>query len=255
MRYLTLNCCADPGAAVLDNVDGSSLKPTVRIERCSRPSSFSTATNSTLSCDRRFLSINTTIPSEVNQLYLISYTAVDTKGNAATPVFRALTIQRRCPLPDFWCPSISTCSVAKICLSTSTSTAGSQTPQAAALAVSSVFIPVVDSTPPSLTLNGNGVRAITSKGVVVMIDDVGWGSPWIDPGATALDAVDGNLTGVVSAFGAGGVSTDRPTPASSSFSYVVQYSVEDRSGNAAPAAERRLRVVCPSGECLGTCFV
>jgi hypothetical protein len=35
------------------------------------------------------------------------------------------------------------------------------------------------------------------------MDTVAWRSEWVDAGATAVDAVDGNLTSMVQSFGAG----------------------------------------------------
>ncbi len=49
-------------------------------------------------------------------------------------------------------------------------------------------------------------------------------------------------------YGAGAVDTGRPTPAGQNFSAAVQYYVEDAAGNAAPQAQRLIRVVCPAGE-------
>jgi hypothetical protein len=54
------------------------------------------------------------------------------------------------------------------------------------------------------------------------------------------------------AFVAGGVSgavdTSQPTPPDKSFSHVVEYSVADYSGNAAPTARRLIKVMCPGKE-------
>jgi hypothetical protein len=77
-----------------------------------------------------------------------------------------------------------------------------------------------------------------------MLDTVTFRSPWVDPGATAFDQVDGNLTSSIQSFGAGAVDTSVPTLAGSP-GFVVEYAVEDRSGNAAPVARRLVKVVCP----------
>lgn len=47
---------------------------------------------------------------------------------------------------------------------------------------------------------------------------------------------------------AGAVDTSLPTPPDKAFSYVVEYSVADYSGNAAPTARRLIKVVCPGKE-------
>ena len=70
------------------------------------------------------------------------------------------------------------------------------------------------------------------------------GVKYTDPGATATDNVDGNLTSQLSSFGVGAVVTTRPTAAASPF--VIAYNVKDSAGNAAPTARRRVNVVCPT---------
>ena len=70
------------------------------------------------------------------------------------------------------------------------------------------------------------------------------GVKYSDPGATATDNVDGNLTSQLSSFGVGAVVTTRPTAAASPF--VITYNVKDSAGNAAPTARRRVSVVCPT---------
>jgi zinc transporter 1/2/3 len=81
-----------------------------------------------------------------------------------------------------------------------------------------------------------------------MIDTVAYKSVWRDPGATAIDAVDGDLSASIQSFGVGAVDTSVPTAPSREFGFVVEYAVEDKSGNAAPLARRLIRVVCPKGE-------
>jgi hypothetical protein len=75
-----------------------------------------------------------------------------------------------------------------------------------------------------------------------------WKSFWQDPGASAVDAVDGDLTGSIQSFGAGAVDTSVPTAPGREFSHVVEYYVEDKSKNAAPMARRLIRIVCPGTE-------
>lgn len=78
--------------------------------------------------------------------------------------------------------------------------------------------------------------------------NVTWKSTWVDPGATAFDAVDGDCTSSIQSFGVGAVDTSVPTPPGKTFSYVVEYAVSDKSNNAAPTARRLIRVVCPGAE-------
>jgi hypothetical protein len=65
------------------------------------------------------------------------------------------------------------------------------------------YSPPVDITPPQLKLMGTGTAALTPSGAIMLMEDVAWRSSWVDAGATAIDAVDGNLTSRVQAFGAG----------------------------------------------------
>ena len=68
------------------------------------------------------------------------------------------------------------------------------------------------------------------------------GSTYTDPGATAIDAVDGNITSSLSTYGIGAVSTAAPTNASSA--YIITYTVQDSSGNAAMPGIRHVVVAC-----------
>ncbi len=109
----------------------------------------------------------------------------------------------RCSSPERWCPTLQSCSINGICnkllaaLNTRTTSTAASTPATKA------YISPVDTSPPKLTLLGSGKGAITSTGAVIMLDNVTWNAEWADPGATALDAVDGNLTRLVQSFGAG----------------------------------------------------
>jgi zinc transporter 1/2/3 len=95
---------------------------------------------------------------------------------------------------------------------------------------------------------GSGQAALTATGAAVLVVNVTWKSVWQDPGATAVDAVDGDLTSSIQSFGAGAVDTSVPTAPGKDFSYVVEYYVEDKSKNAAPVARRLIRIACPSPE-------
>jgi hypothetical protein len=81
-----------------------------------------------------------------------------------------------------------------------------------------------------------------------MFDTVAYKSAWKDPGASAVDAVDGDLSTSIQSFGVGAVDASVPTAPGKDFGFVVEYYVEDKSGNAAPLARRLIKVVCPKGE-------
>lgn len=84
-------------------------------------------------------------------------------------------------------------------------------------------VKVVDSTPPVLTLLGANPMQIEA------------GSSFVDPGATAVDVGDGDLTADITVTGS--VYTNQVG------TYTLTYQVQDRSGNAAPAAVRTVKVV------------
>ncbi|MCC6457393.1 MAG: DUF5011 domain-containing protein [Caldilineaceae bacterium] len=85
---------------------------------------------------------------------------------------------------------------------------------------------VVDTTPPVITLLGANSLVVNK------------GDPFVDPGATASDTLDGNLTGQISVSGV--VNTDLVG------SYTLTYRVQDRAGNAATPRTRTVRVIFPS---------
>jgi hypothetical protein len=84
-----------------------------------------------------------------------------------------------------------------------------------------------DTTPPMLTLNGPATFDVTV------------GLPFQDPGATATDASDGDLTSKIA--------VSNPVDASLVGSYTVTYSVVDSSGNAATPVTRSVRVQAQTG--------
>jgi hypothetical protein len=83
-------------------------------------------------------------------------------------------------------------------------TAPANSPATAATAAAAAYVPPVDRTPPKLRLLGDGTAALTQSGAALMIDNVTWNSVWADPGATAVDAVDGNITARIQRLGVGG---------------------------------------------------
>jgi hypothetical protein len=158
----------------------------------------------------------------------------------------------RCAAPERWCPDLSACSVQGLCMRALTGggpgSSSAASGAAAAPPLPPVFVAPVDKAPPKLVLLGNGSAAVTATGAAVLMVNVTWKSAWTDPGATATDAVDGDLSDSIQSFGAGAVDTRIPTPPNRSFGFLVEYYVEDRSKNAAPVARRLIRVVCPGAE-------
>ena len=91
-----------------------------------------------------------------------------------------------------------------------------------------------DTTPPMISMNlgPNGQWARTASDATVAVHSVvQYSGSFVDPGATAYDDVDGNLTAQISAFGVGGVNTNQVTTDDSP--YIITYEVSDSSGNTA----------------------
>lgn len=97
--------------------------------------------------------------------------------------------------------SLATISTKATASSSTTATSGSAA--TAAAAVAAAYVPPADKTPPKLRLLGSGVAAITPAGAAIMMDNVTWNSKWADPGAAAVDAVDGDITNRIQRLGVG----------------------------------------------------
>lgn len=172
--------------------------------------------------------------------WLLRYTATDSAGNAAEPGVRRVFIDAACPGMETRCPVTAACSQQGICvplLSGSTQT-GQDT-----------FVPVVDTEAPALmpVLTATSVVVVSAgAGIAALVDTtVIAGTQYSDAGASAQDAVDGNLTAAVSSYGLKAVSTAWPTAQGKP--HVVAYRVADAAGNTA-RAYRRVRVVCAPSE-------
>ncbi len=126
--------------------------------------------------------------------YILTYTARDSAGDTAS-VTRSVIVGN----PDGTVSTSGTTSTATT-TTTATSTATSTT---------------ADTTPPVVTLNGSAT-------VQLMVGDT-----WTDPGATALDNVDGDLTAKIVTIG----SVDTATAGT----YAITYSATDSAGNTGSA--------------------
>jgi len=84
---------------------------------------------------------------------------------------------------------------------------------------------ITDTTPPTITLNGTNPLSVLV------------GSPFADPGATATDLVDGNLTASIITGGVAAVSTAIPG------TFTITYDVSDAYANAATQVTRTVNVV------------
>ena len=100
--------------------------------------------------------------------------------------------------------------------------AGNLSPEPSGIGLTSTR---ADGTPPAITLNGASRLTVAQN------------AAFSDPGATASDAVDGDLTSRIVVTG----SVDTAKPAI----YTLRYNVSDRAGNAAPEATRTVTVQPP----------
>ncbi|HUY62504.1 MAG TPA: DUF5011 domain-containing protein, partial [Candidatus Paceibacterota bacterium] len=124
--------------------------------------------------------------------YILTYTATDSIGDTAS-ANRSVIVGN----PNGTLSSTS---------GTSTTTASTATTTTAS----------TDTTPPVVTLNGAAAMQITV------------GTTWVDPGATATDNVDGNLTSKIVETGKVGTSTPGI--------YTLTYSATDSAGNTGSAS-------------------
>ena len=319
-QVLQATAYADAGASAFDNVDGAAVTPRSRLALCQRPEGaelWAADSTTALACGFGiYASVDTAAPTNASQIWVVTYTARDVAGNNARPLRRLVEVAPRCADPERWCADLAKCSVRGQCSAllasiaaaavqpvgagdaaaagggggSATASASAAASAAAAAAAAAAYVPPVDRTPPKLKLLGAGVAAVTPAGAALMVDDVTWNAEWRDPGATAHDAVDGDVSARIQRLGVGearagcsvpdlaspllqiqtifltllfllphlpssktspkpaGVSTALPTPPDRSFSFVVEYNVDDASGNAAPTARRLVRVVCPPPE-------
>ncbi|KAK3271972.1 hypothetical protein CYMTET_19706, partial [Cymbomonas tetramitiformis] len=175
---------------------------------------------------------------------IITYTAVDAALNEAAVVKREVSVLQYCSLPSYVCEDMlgTVCAycteerdgtVKCVCLDTSLRVY-------ADLEVDG-YIPEEDTTPPMVTLLGDGELAVNEEGIILMIHVLSRGDYFVDPGVVAEDNVDGNLTASVSAFGASLVDTSLPTFGGEP--YVIEYSVMDQAGNQADIRRRRVYVI------------
>jgi hypothetical protein len=187
--------------------------------------------------------VDTSLPGE----FEVVYTAADAAGNTATAK-RRVTVEALCKEPSFLCEDDGSCAVCDgdtcLCLG------------GIVLEVVEVveFVVEADTEPPVLTMKlGDGGRwAENDDGSRYVFHIVAQFAPFVDPGASAVDARDGDLTSTIAAFGSAAVKIDVVTPETAP--YLITYDVQDAAGNAAATLRRRVYVVneCGLGERLCT---
>ncbi|KAK3279960.1 hypothetical protein CYMTET_12181 [Cymbomonas tetramitiformis] len=202
-------------------------------------------------------SVDTCCVTEPATPFLITYRAADSAGNQAAEVVRQVAVVPMCAPPSYMCDE-DAAGVQECALCTETE---SENETAATLmcecldlmselsdmlteqTLTEEFVPEIDSTPPVLTLLGDGVLGITQSGIQVMAHYLIQSEEWTDPGVAAHDDLDGDLSRSVTSFGLGAVDTAAETPADAP--YVVTYQVQDAAGNAAVEVRRRVYVTNP----------
>eukprot|EP00047_Mylnosiga_fluctuans_P019868 m.87012 g.87012 ORF g.87012 m.87012 type:complete len:2898 (+) comp8300_c0_seq3:269-8962(+) len=187
--------------------------------------------------------------------YTLTYTVRDRAGNAATPVTRTviivnyipptltliegnLTLQGSFNFTDpgatAWdvCDGDITNAIRRVDPIDNYAPAGTQftltysvTDSAGLTTVRIRVVTIIDDIPPVITLLGN--ETMTWEGAL----------PWVDPGYTAFDLLDGNITPEVNITG----TVDVMAAAGSVF--VLSYNVIDRAGNRAATRTRTVTIV------------
>lgn len=182
----------------------------------------------------------------------LQYSATDVYGSVARTT-RTLYINASCEANESLCPgSPVRCSQSGACLSDAAQELlglGSNSKEGST--AQSTYQPPKDTAPPVITMIGappEHQRAVSpATGKVILITTHVAGTPYEDPGATAYDFIDKDLTAAISAHGLKAVKTralsGRPTPRAQPM--LVQYAVSDAAGNAAEPAIRRVKLLCP----------
>ncbi|EFJ49748.1 hypothetical protein VOLCADRAFT_89514 [Volvox carteri f. nagariensis] len=153
--------------------------------------------------------LNSSSINAVTQMYLLSYSAVNSRATAAIPRYRAVAVKPQCRTADgeFWCPSLSACSIRGVCNSTlvalSTalqSVAGGSTSLSADTAVSAASnaIPGVDPSTLTVTYTPAGDMTVVSPdGSLTIVDPLSYAR-------SSLAGPDSGSFGILGAIMSGG---------------------------------------------------
>ena len=179
--------------------------------------------------------------------------AADAAGNLSPVVTRQLSIDTSCGAGEFRCPSSGQCSIAGLCVDYLP-----ERLRPAVEAASKPYVPPVDTEAPDLQLKllpgdvpGEQVQPGSTRMMHVVTTQLVAGERFREPGVTAIDAADGDLSTVVSKLGLRGLAdTTGPTQGTP---HLIEYRVADAAGNLALAL-RAVHIECAAGEkvCNGT---
>lgn len=143
------------------------------------------------------------------------------------------------------CPGVAGTQDSSTCSTYSSSDASGA--MSAASTDACLYEPVQDLRPPQIIVLGDPPDHVHVKGRdlqnIITESTVPLGTVYSDPGAIALDNLDGDVSDSVSMFGLSLVSTRTPT--APGIPHAILYSAQDSSGNFAEPAERHVLVVCP----------
>ncbi|MBS2021095.1 MAG: DUF5011 domain-containing protein [Deltaproteobacteria bacterium] len=185
--------------------------------------------------------------------YQLTYTATDGSGNVSEPVTRAVNVVADVTAPVVTAPAaIAKEATGKLTAATlgaagalddfdgsitptastsgpfavgDTSVVWSATDRAGNVGHATQHVVISDTTPPTITLVGAAELSLVQGGT------------FVDPGATASDLVDGDLTSHIVVTGAVDVNT--------AGTYTLSYGVKDAANNAATPATRAVTVTAP----------
>ncbi|KXZ53422.1 hypothetical protein GPECTOR_7g1320 [Gonium pectorale] len=191
---------------------------------------------------------------------LVLYGCADAAGNVAATVVRRVTVYDPCQEQgEATCKDTGACSLAGSCKASaarssalkSSSAYEGRAPQALRSAA------VVDRTPPVIAILDPspaylpGVDYSTGpSGTARASGRITWvlaNTEFSDPGAMALDAVDGDVSASLARHYPAEGPLDTRVPRADSDPYLITYIATDSAGNRA-IAFRRVYVVCPQGE-------
>ncbi|KAK3235197.1 hypothetical protein CYMTET_54586, partial [Cymbomonas tetramitiformis] len=192
--------------------------------------------------------LSTDQPTE--ESFILRYTASDRKGNAARVVTRQVAVVDPCGWPASACPGNGSTVICETCVDSSASASGYS-----CLCISGdegvdedwegeAATPSLDKVSPSLTLDTGEGTPVTLSGVRVIVHCLYVNAPWIEPGYSASDNVDGDVTAQVTKYGTHALwDTSVATPADDPF--IIEYDVTDTAGNRAGVERRRVYVIDP----------
>ena len=176
--------------------------------------------------------------------YTITYHCVDDAGNAAEKA-REVKVENPCEAGELPTCDGGECTVSGMCFSGGGDAADD------APVVPEYEPPPKDTTPPVLTLKGEGVYGLTNGGYKVLIAEVVQGTAYVDPGVDAYDLkeVDGEEVRVDVTPQVFGAAVDTSLPSADGEYHVIRYTAADDADppNDAEEVQRWIKITpaCP----------